>query len=254
MCGRFSLSTDTKKIAEHFQLELPLDLQPRYNIAPTQSIAAVRTSRDGGSRELAMLHWGLVPFWAEDPATGSRMINARSETIASKPAYRHAIRKRRCIIPADHFYEWKKTPDGKQPMAIHLLDKALIGFAGIWERWEGVAPSSPNSDRGTEDGAQPGLFEQEEPAAEASTVLESCSILTTTPNEWMARIHSRMPVILHPEDYERWLDRSIEEPSALTDLFEPFPADRMTGYPVSRRVNSPRNDDADLLMAAPARD
>ena len=222
MCGRFTLRAQPEQIARLFDLDptaAPLDqVQPRYNIAPTQPILAVRQNRDSGQREATFLNWGLIPFWADDPSIGSRMINARSETAAEKPSFRAAFKYRRCIIPADGFYEWQKQKGGKQPHLIGFKDDltpgGVFGFAGLWERWE----------------------------RDGSTI-ESCTILTTEPNELLAPIHNRMPVILHPDDYPEWLDTSLQDKDSLRHLLRAFPADQMQTVPVSTHVNNPRNED-----------
>jgi putative SOS response-associated peptidase YedK len=221
MCGRFTLTDPDQDLTVQFNLpEIP-DLKPRYNIAPTQPVAAVRVaedavSADGGvARELVQLRWGLIPFWAKDPAIGARMINARSETAAEKPAFRAAFRRRRCLVIADGFYEWQKQNGGKQPFFIHLEDGRSFAFAGLWEHWEGA------------DGS----------------VIESCTLLTTAPNDLLRPLHNRMPVILLPGDYELWLDPEVQQPDLLKPLLGPYLAGEMEAYPVSRWVNKPQNDD-----------
>lgn len=214
MCGRFTLRVSPEQIADLFSLDATPPVAPRYNIAPTQPVLAIREDYGGNGREATFLNWGLIPFWAKDPSIGSRMINARSETAAEKPSFRAAFKYRRCIIPADGFYEWQKVAGGKQPQLIGMADGALFGLAGLWERWE-------------QDGS----------------AIESCTILTTEPNELLAPIHNRMPVILHPEDYDEWLDRSIQKADPLLHLMRPFPAELMAHRPVSTHVNNPRNED-----------
>lgn len=215
MCGRFTLTDPDQKLAAQFELpEIP-PLAPRYNIAPTQPVAVVRLVPSSGARELAMLHWGLIPSWAKDPAIGSRLINARAETVAEKPAFRAAFGRRRCLILADGFYEWQKLNGGKQPFYIHLHGRVPFAFAGLWERWEA-------------------------PGGEA---IDSCTLLTTEPNELMRSLHNRMPVILGPEHYALWLDRAVQSAAALRSLLRPYEAEQMVAFPVSRRVNSPDNDD-----------
>ena len=215
MCGRFTLTDPDQDLAVQFNLpEIP-DMQPRYNIAPTQPVAVVRVPPESMVREMALLHWGLIPFWAKDPKIGNRMINARSETVAEKPAFRAAFRRRRCLVVADGFYEWQKQNDGKQPFYIRRRDARPFAFAGLWEFWKG----------GDE------------------TVIESCTLLTTTPNELLRPLHNRMPVILQPKDYDLWLDPEMQEPDALKPLLLSYPSEQMDAYPVSRFVNSPKNDD-----------
>ncbi len=217
MCGRFTLTTTAEDLANCFELSQPLGLAPRYNIAPTQQVAAVRAVvEDGGERRLLLLRWGLVPSWARDLRVGNRMINARAETASQKPAFRSAFRARRCLVPADGFFEWRRRGKQRQPHYIQMRDGRPFAFAGLWERW--VDP-------------------------ETGQVVESCTLLTTTPNELVETIHDRMPVILQPGDYDRWLDPQVNDPAQLEPLLRPFPADEMTAFPVSTRVNSPRNDD-----------
>ena len=235
MCGRFTLTDPEQDLAIQFNLpEIP-DMQPRYNIAPTQPVAAVRVAQttasgDAGSpedgimvRELAMLHWGLIPFWAKDPKIGARMINARSETVAEKPSFRSAFRKRRCLIAADGFYEWQKVEQGKQPFYIRLHEGRPFAFAGLWEYWkEADDPEEPSGQRMS---------------------IQSCTILTTEPNELLRPLHNRMPVILHPRDYELWLDPKIQDKDRLQPILRAYPPEEMEAFPVSRLVNRPANDD-----------
>ncbi|MGD8463717.1 MAG: SOS response-associated peptidase [Anaerolineae bacterium] len=222
MCGRFTLSDPDAELAVQFNLpEIP-DLKPRYNIAPTQPVATVRAAAGGPAREMVLLHWGLIPFWAKDPGIGSRMINARSETVAEKPAFRAAFRRRRCLVVADGFYEWQKQNGNKQPYYIHLRDGQPFAFAGLWEHWEGEAG-----------------------------VIESCTLLTTEPNELVRPVHNRMPVIVKPDDYELWLDPEMQQPERLQPLLGPYPSAEMDAYPVSRRVNRPQNDDPQCIEPLP---
>ncbi len=222
MCGRFALIADSEELAEQFDLPLAAAMpnaafMPRYNIAPTQPVTAVRHHHD--QREITFFKWGLVPSWSKDPKIGSRMINARSETVAEKPSFRAPFKRRRCIIPASGFYEWQKTADGKQPIYIHPTDDTTFALAGLWESWH-----SP-------DGGE----------------IETCTILTVSPNELMAPIHNRMPVILEKEDYDVWLQPG-NQPEQGKHLLRPFPAERMATYPVSKLVNSPRNDSPDCIV------
>lgn len=220
MCGRFTLRTDPKTVAEHFALaDLPL-LEPRYNIAPGQPVDLVRGVPPAAASDAAQLRqrrrewsraqWGLVPPWAKNPAQAG-WINARAETAATRPAFRAALRYRRCLIPADGFYEWKRLGRRKQPYFIRFRDDRLFAFAGIWESRE------------SEDGSQS----------------ESCAILTTAPNALMSQIHDRMPVILRPEDYADWLDLDLQDPAALRPLLRPYPAEEMEAFPVGGYVNAP---------------
>jgi putative SOS response-associated peptidase YedK len=217
MCGRFIQITIGEIIGEEFQLPKAPDLAPRYNIAPSQSIAVVRLSQDPNRRELCMLRWGLIPFWAKDTKIGYRTINAKSETIAEKPAFRAAFKHRRCLIPADGFYEWKRQNGRKhkQPYFIRLKEARVFAFAGLWEHWK----------------------------AADGDIIESCTILTTESNELVGQLHNRMPVILDRKHYELWLDTSVTNVEALRPLFNPFPAETMQYFAVSTHVNKPANDD-----------
>ncbi|HSK99607.1 MAG TPA: SOS response-associated peptidase [Rubrobacteraceae bacterium] len=219
MCGRYTLSTPVGALAEEFGLggDLP-NLPASYNVAPTQAVPAI-LGNDGG-RRLETLRWGLIPAWADDPGIGARMINARSETAAEKPSFRRAFRSRRCLIPADGFYEWQKTPGGKQPYHIHMRDGHPFAFAGLWESWG---------------------REGEE--------IRSCAILTTTANALVGEIHDRMPVILARDAYDVWLDPASES-DELAGLLAPYPDEEMETYPVSRFVNSPRNNDPRCIEPA----
>jgi putative SOS response-associated peptidase YedK len=205
MCGRFTLTDPDANIAVQFGLpEIP-DMQPRYNIAPTQPVAAVRLKAGDKTREMVMLNWGLIPSWAKDPKIGSRMINARSETAAQKPSFRTAFRRRRCLVIADGFYEWQKQNGTKQPIFIHLRDMRPFAFAGLWEHWEGPDAS----------------------------VIESCTLLTTEPNDFLRPVHNRMP--------------EIQQPDLIQPLLRPYPAQEMDAYAVSRFVNRPGNDTAKCI-------
>lgn len=212
MCGRFSFASPPEVVAEVFGLSEVPALEPRYNVAPTQPVAAVR--HEEGQRCLVFLHWGLIPAWAKDAALGARLINARAETVAEKPAFRAALRARRCLVLADGFYEWARHGGAKQPYFITFADGRPFALAGLWERWVG--------------GGQR---------------VESCTILTTTPNEVVAPLHDRMPVILPPPAFDLWLDPAVGDPGRLKQLLRPHPAAGMTAWPVSPRVNSPRVDD-----------
>ncbi len=217
MCGRFTLHAPAEALATLFDLPEAPPLAPRYNIAPTQPVGIVRPALDRTAREWALVMWGLVPSWSKDPAIGARMINARSETAAEKPSFRAAFKRRRCLIPADGFYEWQKLAKGKQPYYIGLQGGAPFAFAGLWETWH-----SP-------DGGE----------------LQSCTLLTTEPNELLEPIHNRMPVILAPQDYDEWLDHTSEDGrylASIRHLLRPFPADEMQAYPVSTYVNNARNE------------
>lgn len=215
MCGRFTLTVDLAELAQSFPwLTVPdQSVQPRFNIAPTQPVAVVTNQ---GDRKLDFFTWGLIPSWAEDPKIGSKMINARSETLAEKPSFRNAYKRRRCLIFADGFYEWRKEPgsSSKTPYYIHMKSNEPFGFAGLWEYW-----NSPYGD----------------------PVL-SCTIITTSPNLLVAPIHNRMPVILPKDAIDSWLKPGEAAPDELDHLLAPYPADSMEAYPVSTVVNSPAND------------
>ena len=219
MCGRFTLSQSAEAIASLFRLAEVPDVSPRYNIAPTQSVAAIITTPDSSQRQLRQLRWGLIPSWAKDTSMGNRMINARSETVAEKPAFRSAFRQRRCLVLADGFYEWQRSQGQKQPFYFRVQNQPLFAFAGLWEHWQGP---------------------EEGP-------IDSCTILTTAANELLSQVHDRMPVILQPEDYDLWLDSTVREPERLQPLLQPYAAEAMTSYPVSSRVNSPRHDSPDCV-------
>lgn len=216
MCGRFTQRKPAKALEEHFGVELP-SIKTSFNVAPTHDVLAVRVV--GGGREAAWLNWGLVPSWAEVPSTGSRSINARSETFTEKPSFREGFLRRRCIIPADGFYEWQKTGRGKQPYFFRMRDDRPFGFAGLWERWQGGQ----------------------------GVVLDSCAILMTEANEVLRPVHDPMPVILHPEEYSLWLEAGERERAMLMELLRPYPGEEMVSIPVSTLVNSPGNIGAELI-------
>jgi putative SOS response-associated peptidase YedK len=214
MCGRFVLAVDPDALQDEFpEFIFPEDIPVRYNIAPSLDIAAVPND---GELAVRMFKWGLIPYWAKDPKIGSRMINARSETLAEKLSFREAFKKRRCLILANGFYEWRKDPGGqtKTPMYISMKSGETFGFAGLWETWK-----------------QPD-----------GKPLNTCTIITTEPNELMEQIHNRMPVILSGDHFETWLDPDIRESADLSDILDPYPASEMTAHPVSKLVNYPRND------------
>jgi len=218
MCGRYTLSTPGEMVAALLELETTPGLVPHYNIAPTQESAVVRLA--GDRRSLLNLRWGLVPYWAAEPGIGNRLINARSETAAEKPAFRSSLRRRRCLVPADAFYEWRRTPTGKQPYLIGLATGGPFAFAGLWDRWvphEGEA-------------------------------IESFTILTTRPNELTATIHDRMPVILPPRHHQLWLDPEEQRPALIEPVLRPFPSSEMTAFPVSAAVNKPANDTPECIV------
>jgi len=219
MCGRYKLTTKPQVLASHFALdEVPLDIPPRFNVAPTQQMPVIRQL--GERRHLDMMRWGLVPSWAKDLKSGYRLINARAETVDTKPAFRSAFRHRRCLVPADGFYEWKKEDGPKQPYWIGLRDGKLFAFAGLWERMV---------NRDTEE------------------VVESFTIIVTEANQVVRPIHDRMPVILPPAAYSQWLDPGEQHPQHLKKFLLPYPNDEIIASAISREVNNPRNDYAELL-------
>jgi len=211
MCGRYALTSPPEVIAQRFNLLWVPEFSARYNVAPTQMIPVVRETEQG--RALALLKWGLIPFWAKDPSMGVKLINARAETLAIKPAFRSAYRRRHCLIPADAFYEWKPIAGRKQPYCIRMADQAPFAMAGLWEHW--VDPSGQT--------------------------VESCTIITTDANALVVELHERMPVILAQGDYGAWLNAG--DPNA-QHLLKPFPPEQMSAYPVTLRVNNVKNDDA----------
>ncbi|NOZ05072.1 MAG: SOS response-associated peptidase [Chloroflexi bacterium] len=220
MCGRFTLASDPATLQEAFPgFALPPtgELRPRYNIAPSQDIAAI--ANDAQNR-VRFFRWGLIPFWAKDEKVGYRMINARAETLAEKPSFRTAYRKRRCLILADGFYEWQSDGRTKTPMYVRLKSKEPFAFAGLWEVW------SPTNE----------------------SAIYSCTIITTTPNTLLEPIHNRMPVILPPEAYDLWLDPTEQTPDHLHDLLAPYPPEQMIAHPVSTLVNNPRHDSPDCII------
>ncbi len=222
MCGRFAFYSPDEAITHLFGVTDAPDIVPRYNLAPTQFVPAIRVADD--DRRVSLLHWGLVPFWAKDKKIGNRMINARAETLAEKPAFRAAFKRRRCLVLADGFYEWQKVDGGKVPHFIYATDGNPFAMAGLWERWK------PKDD----------------PDAEP---LESCTIVTTGANAFMKPLHHRMPAILMPDDYEAWLDPANEDNASLASMLGPARDGMLAAHAVSKRVNSPANDDAALIEA-----
>jgi len=219
MCGRFTIDIPPEILIEIFGLVEHPTIHPRYNIAPTQQIPIIRQYADG-QNHLDHLHWGLIPSWAKDRSIGSKMINARSETVTEKPAYRQAVRYRRCVVPSSGFYEWKQEGKVKQPWYIRLKDGSPMVFAGLWETWK----------------------------SSEGEVIESCTILTTASNRLVEPLHDRIPVILHLDEYGEWLDRNTTNPVGLVHLFQSYPADLMEMWPVSPMVNSVKNDSAELVV------
>ncbi len=224
MCGRYALFAAPEELARIFRL--PLDEvervfvpRPRFNVAPAETVLAVRSRTAGEGAEAVGLKWGLIPHWARGSEFGARTINARAETAARKPAFRDSFRLRRCLVPASAFYEWKKLPGGKQPYLFRLEGSQPFAFAGLWDRWVGSG----------------------------GEVAESCAIVTTRPNSLTRQVHDRMPVIVDPRDYDTWLDPGLRNPQHLGGILGPYPASRMTGYPVSTAVNRPGNDAPEMV-------
>jgi len=216
MCGRFTLATDLNAVAKAFGVTPSLQSPPRYNVAPTQEVVSILRN---GSAHMEWLQWGLIPSWAKDETIGAKMINARAETLAEKPSFKRLLRSKRCLVVADGFYEWKKEQGGKIPMYITLKDGSPFAFAGLWDLWH-----SP-------DGRD----------------IRTCTLVTTQPNTLVASIHDRMPVILSADARDMWLDTALQDEQALLPLLAPYPAEGMTARAVSRLVNNPRSEGAELI-------
>jgi len=216
MCGRYRLTAKERWLSTYFNLDPEdVDWAARWNVAPTQEVATIRQDRKEPKRIFKLMRWGLIPYWAKDSSFRGSTINAVSETAAEKPAFREPLSRRRCLIPADGFYEWKRTGlKTKQPYNIGMADDGLFAFAGLWDRWN----------------------------AQDGNVIESCTILTTAANALLKAIHNRMPVILKPDDYDRWLDPGITNPTRVADLLRPFDPRLMRVFPVSTAVNRVEND------------
>ena len=222
MCGRFTLTVDPAQLQDTFgDFIFPTQFAPRYNIAPTQPVLAIPND---GKNKADFFLWGLIPSWAKDPSIANKLINARGETVAEKPSFRGSFKYKRCLIPADGFYEWKTLTGQKTktPYFIHMKDRQPFALAGLWDEWH-----SPYGN-----------------------TLRTCIIITTTPNELMSTLHNRMPVILNPGDHAQWLDVNPQKPEALQPLLVPYPATGMRAYPVSTLVNSPGNDRAECVAPA----
>jgi len=218
MCGRFSLGA-TIRVGQLFNLPDWPDVSPRYNIAPSQDVPAVVHLRETAHRQFRPLRWGLVPSWSKDRTIGARLINARAETVVTRPAFRGLLRERRCLVLADGFYEWQQQDRRKQPWYVRMRDGRPFAFAGLWDRWHSAADDQ----------------------------LETCTIVTTEPNALVSGLHNRMPVILSPTDYDLWLDPGFQEVERLTAVLRPYPPDDMTAYPVSTRVNNAAYDDPECV-------
>jgi putative SOS response-associated peptidase YedK len=222
MCGRYRLSRRKDLLAERFDVEPDDEWVPRYNIAPTQNVPVIRQHPDEPKRLGSQMRWGLIPFWAKGPSIGFKMINARAESLATKPAFRESLRKRRCLIPADAFYEWRKNRKVKTPFCFTMADDSIFAFAGIWDSWRN-------------------------PEGKA---IETCSIITTTPNALLTDIHDRMPVILPDDAFDLWLDPGFQKVDAICDLLKPFDPALMRRFEVSSRVNLAKYDDPECAEAA----
>jgi putative SOS response-associated peptidase YedK len=221
MCGRYRLSLRKQIIEEYFEAaDWQDDWNPRYNVAPTQPVPVIRQHPIEPVRKPSLMRWGLIPSWAKDPSGAARMINARSETAGTLLAFRDALKFRRCLIPADGFYEWSRAGKTKQPYCFEVRDGELFAFAGIWDRWHG-----------------------------GGIAVETCSILTTTPNALASAVHDRMPVILDPDAYDLWLDPGMRDAAVASDLLKPYDARLMRCYPVSTRINHVANDDEECSRA-----
>ncbi|QPC80692.1 SOS response-associated peptidase [Phototrophicus methaneseepsis] len=215
MCGRYVLNATPEQLQKAFDLDNVPRLEPRYNIAPTQPVPIIT---DASPKELTLVQWGLVPSWSKDPSIGGRMFNARAETAAEKPSFRNAFKRRRCLIPATGFYEWRKEGKTKKPQYIHMKDNSIFAFAGLWEVW-----TDPEGGE-----------------------LWSCTILTGEPNDLIEPLHNRMAVILEQGDYDTWLDQDAPT-EALTEVLQPYPSEEMAYYEVATTVNSYRNEGAELI-------
>lgn len=220
MCGRYRLSRRKQILEEYFGVVWDADWSPRFNIAPTQSVPVVRQHPTEPRRDLSLMRWGLIPSWAKAPSIDAGMINARSETAHEKPAFRDALKFRRCLILADGFYEWKRTGAAKQPHCFEVNQGELFAFAGLWDGWKDSS----------------------------GQWVKTCSILTTSPNAVTSTVHDRMPVILEPDSYDLWLDPGISKVSELSHLLVPFVAKSMRSYPVSTRINHVANDDEECCQ------
>jgi putative SOS response-associated peptidase YedK len=222
MCGRYVRRSDKQRIAEHFHVHGPSvpDFGESFNVAPQTFQPVIRLNRDSGEREIVLMRWGLIPFWAKDAKMGISTINAKAETVATAPTFREAFKSRRCLVPADAFYEWQKIDaKTKQPFAIGMKDGSPYAFAGLWERWRDPATREP---------------------------LETFTVITTDPNEVVEPMHNRMPVIIQPKDYDRWLTPGDPQRPPV-DLLRPFPADRMNAWKVGRKVGNVKNDTPDCI-------
>jgi putative SOS response-associated peptidase YedK len=218
MCGRYRRSRRKQLVEEYFgAVSEEHDWNPRYNVAPSQPVLIIRQDAREPVRKVSAVRWGLIPSWSKDPSIGYKTINGRSERVATTPSFRDPFKSQRCLVPADGFYEWKRERKTKQPYCFEMNDGNLFAFAGLWDKWK-----SPQGE-----------------------VVESCTILTTSPNPLLADIHDRMPVILSPDNYDLWLDPAFQDTRSVSQMLKPFDPVLMKRYPVSMRVNLVQNDDAD---------
>jgi putative SOS response-associated peptidase YedK len=220
VCNRYRLTHSKQYLTERFEAEDEIDDHPRYNIAPTQQVLIVRKEHGEKTRHFTTMRWGLIPSWAKDMSIGNRTLNARSETVTKTPAFRDSILKKRCLIPADGFYEWQKMGSVKQPFCFEVREGEVFALAGLWDEW-----TCPEGE-----------------------IIESCTILTTGPNSLVADLHDRMPVIVPPEKYGLWLDPDVTDFAVIRDILKPYDAHLMRRYPVSRKLNNSKNDDADSAV------
>lgn len=218
MCGRFALKTPTSQLASHFKLDEAVEVAARYNLAPGTDIPTIRHSPEG-KRVMHLLRWGLAPHWAKDSSIGNKLSNARGETVAEKPSFRDAFKRRRCLVPADGFYEWKAEGKQKQPYYFSMKDGEPFALGGVWESWR-----APNGE-----------------------ILRTCCLITTEPNEIMTPVHDRMPVIVSPDDYAQWLTGELDEAQALV---KPYSIEAMQAWAVSKRVSRSGEEGADLIDPA----
>ncbi|MBW4630619.1 MAG: SOS response-associated peptidase [Iphinoe sp. HA4291-MV1] len=235
MCGRFTLIQTAEALYQTFHVEKVPELKPQYNIAPTQMVGAVLYNQQSKKREFRQLRWGLIPSWSKEAPNGAKLINARAETVAEKPAFRSAFKYRRCLIVADGFYEWQLQAEKKQPYYFRLQEGKPFGFAGLWEQWRSQSGRSAPSPVG----AASVIGEDEE--------IASCTILTTEANELVQPVHERMPVILQEQDYDVWLNPEVQTSEVLQQLLHPYPSEAMTAYPVSKVVNSAKHNTPDCI-------
>jgi putative SOS response-associated peptidase YedK len=220
VCNRYRLTHSKQYLSERFEAESSdeeLEDRPRYNIAPTQQVLIVRKEHGEKVRQLTTMRWGLIPSWAKDASIGTRTLNARSETVTTTPAFRESIRRKRCLIPADGFYEWQKMGSVKQPYCFEVGEGDVFALAGLWDEW-----TSPDGE-----------------------IIESCTILTTEPNTLVSDLHNRMPVIVPPEKYEVWLDPDVTDFVEIRDILQPYEPTLMRRYPVSTKLNNSKHDDAE---------